>query len=337
MKRLVRSRARILGLVLLTGVLLIAAVVVVTSGPTTSGEVTRTSDGALAVKPAATAAAARSAAPAGSGSAAGAAAPGAPAAQPSDQSAPAITVPDVPKMIIKTGTLSLVVKDVDGGLSQIAAIARQYGGDVLQSNITTSGDVRVADAVIQVRSEQFDAAMADLRGLNGLVVDRKADRITSQDVTEEFVDLEAQINNLKATEAKLLEIQARATRVEDIMAIQREITSIRGQIDRLQGRANYLDKRAAMSTINLHLEPEGAPVRPATDWRFSEALARAWARSLAVFQGVATVLINVAVFALWLLPVALLGWLAWRFLRRRERATPTAPPSAPATPTVTGD
>ena len=74
-------------------------------------------------------------------------------------------------------------------------------------------------------------------------------------------------------------------------------------------------------------------------WRFGEVLARAWARSLVVFQGMATVLINLAVFALWLLPLALVGWLAWRFLRR-ERTAPTAPtaaPTSPAAPPATGD
>ena len=232
-----------------------------------------------------------------------------------------------------------MLNDVDSGMSQVRAVAKQHGGDVLQENATKSGEYRVADMVIQVPSDRFDDVMAALRGLNGLV-DRPVDRTTSQDVTEEYVDLQAQIKNLQATEGKLLELQGKATRMEDILSLQREITNIRGQIDRLQGRANYLDKRSAMSTINLHLQPEGVAARPSQPaWRFGEVLARAWARSLVVFQGLATVLINLAVFALWLLPLALVGWLAWRFLRR-ERTAPMAPPAAPASPAAppaTGD
>ena len=131
--------------------------------------------------------------------------------------------------------------------------------------------------------------------------------------------------------------------MEDILALQREITNIRGQIDRLQGRANYLDKRSAMSTINLHLEQEAVAARSTQPaWRFGEVLARAWERSLVVLQGLATVLINVAVFAVWLLPLVLVGWLAWRFFRRERpapAATPAAPasPAAPPAPTTTGD
>jgi hypothetical protein len=352
MMRLVRTRARWLIPALLVGVLVIAGVVVGMGGnsaqnsaaePPTSSESARAGDSGFAAKPAAQSAPA--AAPAGGGAAnssaggAGSAATGAQQSQPSGHPSTNTTQPNAPRQIIKTGTLSLVLNDVDSGMSQVRAVAKQHDGDVLQENATKSGDHRVADMVIQVPSDRFDDVMVALRGLNGLV-DRPVDRTSSQDVTEEYVDLQAQIKNLQATEGKLLELQGKATRMEDILSLQREITNIRGQIDRLQGRANYLDKRSAMSTINLHLQPEGAPARTGQPaWRFGEVLARAWARSLVVFQGMATVLINVAVFALWLLPLALVGWLAWRFLRR-ERTAPTAPtaaPTSPAAPPATGD
>ena len=355
MERLVRTRARWLTFALLVGILIVAGVVVgmgsnsvdeLAAEPPTSSEMARAGDSAFAAKPAApTAAAAAAAGYAGGGAAssssgaARSAATGAQQPQPSGQPSANTAQPDAPRQIIKTGTLSLVLKDVDSGMSQVRAVAKQHGGDVLQENATKSGDHRVADMVIQVPSDRFDDVMAALRGLNGLV-DRPVDRTSSQDVTEEYVDLQAQIKNLQATEGKLLELQGKATRMEDILSLQREITNIRGQIERLQGRANYLDKRSAMSTINLHLQPEGAPVRTGQPaWRFGEVLARAWERSLLVFQGLATVLINLAAFAVWVLPLALVGWLAWRFYRR-ERTAPTVPPAAPASPAAppaTGD
>lgn len=248
-----------------------------------------------------------------------------------------ITVPDVPKQIIKNGNLSLTVKDVDGAVIQIRGIALQHGGDVTQSSSTKTGDFRVADIIIQVDSGRFEDAMAALRQLNGMVVDRKVDKTDSKDVTEEFVDVKAQITTLEATERQLRALLDRATRTEEILTIQREITNVRSQIDRLQGRANYLERRSAMSTITLHLEPESAPaLTPNSGWRFSEVVARAWASSLRLLEGVATVVVSVAVFSWWILPLLFLGWQAWRLYRRRGAApaAPAAPPPpAPATPT----
>jgi hypothetical protein len=129
----------------------------------------------------------------------------------------------------------------------------------------------------------------------------------------------------------------KATRTEDILAVQREITNVRGQIDRLQGRANFLERRAAMSTITLHLEPEGGPVgpRPAASWRLSEVVTNAWNSSLRVLQGLLTVVVSVAVFSWWLLPLLGLGWLALRRAGRRFRPGRPEPPAPPAP--ATGD
>ena len=127
--------------------------------------------------------------------------------------------------------------------------------------------------------------------------------------------------------------------------IQREITNVRGQIERLQGRANYLDRRAAMSTIAINLETPvvaGPSTPTGSDWRFTVVVGEAWAASLKALQVVATVVITVAVFFWWLLPLLALGVLAWRRYRRRSAARrsagspPTAPPAAPPA-AVTGD
>lgn len=231
-------------------------------------------------------------------------------------------------MLVKTGTLGLVVKDVDTSFGRIGVIARQYGGDVLQYTNSKSGENRVADVTLQVDSVQFDAAMTALRELPD-VIERRTDKAEATDVTEEFVDVNAQITNLTATENQLRDIMAKATRTEDILNIQREITNVRGQIDRLQGRANYLDRRAALSTIAVHLEmPAAVAVEPQlTGWRFTATVANAWHASLLLLQGVATIAISVAVFCWWLLPLGALAVFGLRALRRRGRANRVAAPA----------
>jgi hypothetical protein len=250
-----------------------------------------------------------------------------------------VTLPDVPKLVIKNGMLGLVVKDIDSSVNLIGSIARQYGGDVLQANNSRDGDRHVADIAIQVDSAQFDNAMRALREMPG-VVERKVDKTDSKDVSEDYVDVKAQIATLEATERQLLALMDKATRMEDIMTLQREITNIRGQIDRLQGKANYYEHRSATSTITIHLDPEPkpapAPPEPApapapVPWRLSAIVARAWHASLEVLQAITTVVVSVVVFCWWLVALAAVGWLAYRLNLRRARGVPrSAPPAAPA-------
>jgi hypothetical protein len=81
-------------------------------------------------------------------------------------------------------------------------------------------------------------------------------------VTEEFADTEARINNLKATEAQLLKLLERAEEMEDILVVQRELTGVREQIERLQGRLNVLERRSAFSTISVILRPQQEVKKP---------------------------------------------------------------------------
>jgi hypothetical protein len=323
-----RTLAMVLVLCLLTSVLTACGG---SSAPTQStvsdrGGATSSSGGGVA--PSYSGGAAASAAPSTAASSAPRAAAAVPTSAAIGQTAPASTAPaptDVqPRLLIKTGTLGLTVKDVDAAFGRVGAIARQYGGDVLQYTNSKNGDRRVADVTLQVDSNQFEAAMAALRELPD-VVERRVDKAEATDVTEEFVDVQAQITNLEATERQLRDIMAKATRTEDILNIQREITNVRGQIDRLQGRANYLDRRAALSTISLHLEtPVAAATSPeVAGWRFTTVVANAWAASLQVLQGVGTIVTTVAVFCWWLVPLALLASVGFRLLRRRGRGGAT--------------
>ena len=287
------------------------------SGGVSAPKTSAASYSAGAAASAAPAAAPRNAAPTTGDGATGGAAPASSAPVPTNAQ---------PRLLIKTGTLGLVVRDVDAAFGRAGAVARQYGGDVLQYTNSKNGERRVADVTLQVDSGQFDAAMAALRELPD-VVERRVDKAEATDVTEEFVDVQAQITNLEATERQLRDIMAKATRTEDILNIQREITSVRGQIERLQGRANYLERRAALSTIAIHLEtplvaaPPTPPEIPA--WRFTAVVANAWAASLQLLQGLGTIVISAVVFSWWLLPLVALAFLGFRLLRRRGRGGAT--------------
>ena len=186
-------------------------------------------------------------------------------------------------------------------------------------------------------------------------MERRVDKSDSKDVTEEFVDVRAQVENLETTERQLRALMDKAQRIEDIMSLQREITNIRGQIERLQGRANYLDRRAAMSTITIHVEPEPRPTptpsptpeptpsptpQPTPSptatpgWSVTRDASLAWDSSMTLLQAVTSVVVTILVFFWWILVPLGLGWSAYRLYRRVRSPRPAPSASTPTTPAV---
>ena len=97
---------------------------------------------------------------------------------------------------------------------------------------------------------QFDNAMSTLRGMADEVT---SENTSAQDVTEEYTDLNASLTNLEATQAQLLEIMTKAVTVDDILAVQQQLTNIDGQIDSIKGRMQYLEQTSATSLITVSL------------------------------------------------------------------------------------
>lgn len=153
------------------------------------------------------------------------------------------------RLIIKTGNISLVVKDVASSIVKIQEFAKAKGGFVVSSNISKNGLSPNGHVTIRIPSEVFDGGVAELKALGEV----KSEQMNGQDVTEEFADLSAQLRNLKVTETQLLEIMKKAQKIEDILSVQRELTNLQGQIEVLQGRIKYLDQSAKLSTLSIYL------------------------------------------------------------------------------------
>ena len=155
------------------------------------------------------------------------------------------------RMIVRTGNMALVVEDVSVAIEQITSMASRLTGYVVSSNVWQDRERLYGSISIRVPAERFDEAIKTLRAL---AVDVTTETTNSQDVTEEYTDLTSRLKNLKATEAQLLKILEKAEKVEDILAVQRELTDIRGQIEQTQGRMQYLERTAASSLISVSLQ-----------------------------------------------------------------------------------
>jgi hypothetical protein len=233
------------------------------------------------------------------------------------------------RMVLRTAQLTVQVTDMESALAQARQIASRGGGFVSASNThvekVNDQDRMVADLTLQVRSDAADATLSDLRNLGKVTTETSG----SQDVTEEYVDLTSNLRNLQASESAILKLMDKATQIQDVLALQRELTNVRGQIERIQGRKTYLERRSDMATItlSLRLPPLDGP-RTAAGWDPLGVASRGWQASLTVLRAAAEALIVVVAFSWWLIPFVALAAYLW--LHRRRTPAAATPPSGPA-------
>ena len=242
--------------------------------------------------------------------------------QPPQGAAPAA------RRIIRNAALTLEVGEPSKAMQRVATIAEARGGFVVTSESrqqTAAGGGRTYDVVtveMRVPSEQFDAALADIRAAAGNVTSQK---ITGRDVTEEYIDLEARLRTQRALETQLLEIMKGAKQVADAISVQRELTNVRTEIERVEGRRRFLENQSSLSTITVTLQPP-APLIGTTG--FFRGVGSAFGEGVDIAAAITLFLIRVL---LALIPVLLfLGVPAYfllRFLGRRLRSRPA--PIAP--------
>jgi hypothetical protein len=160
-------------------------------------------------------------------------------------------------MLIRTGYASVEVDSLDPAIAAVRALAARLGGYIANS-IVQSGDEQIRSAQLELRlpADRFD------EGIGGLepVGDVESIEVQAQDVGEEFVDLSARLENARRLEARLIELLATRTgRLEDVLAVERELARVREEIERMEGRLRYLQSRVATSTLNVNVH-EPAPL-----------------------------------------------------------------------------
>ena len=161
------------------------------------------------------------------------------------------------RLVIENADLAIVVKDPATRKEEISALAKELGGYVVSSSLSqvsaTSKKVLEASIYIRVPSERLDEALEKIK--EG-AVDVTYENRTGQDVTSEYVDLQAQLKAKQAAEKKLLEIMDRATRAEDVLAIYLQVQNVQTEIEQLTARIKYLKESADLSAIQIRLIAE---------------------------------------------------------------------------------
>jgi len=176
---------------------------------------------------------------------------------------------NVERIVIKNASLSIVVLDPSSAMQSIANTAEGMGGFVVNSNIykttTNQGlEVPIANITVRVPVEKLDQALIQIKALvDDPDIDILNEDISGQDVTSEVTDLESRLRNLEAAEEQLLKIMDDAYRTEDVIIVFRELTSVREEVEMIQGQIKYYRESAQLSAVSVYLQAKAA-VEPIT-------------------------------------------------------------------------
>lgn len=159
----------------------------------------------------------------------------------------------VEQKVIKTSYISLEVENFHTAADEIKAIANGYGGHVADFSARNIRNKITGTITLRIPADNFEDVIKKIEKVGDL----KEEKITLEDVTEQYIDLTARLNNLKRQEQRYLEILEMAVTVEEVLTVEHQLERIRGDIESMEGRVLYLDNRISLSTIQVHLsEPE---------------------------------------------------------------------------------
>jgi hypothetical protein len=212
------------------------------------------------------------------------------------------------QMVIKNANLAFETDDLDATAKRINAAAQKFGAQ-LQSDSESNTNYSLSRIlVLRIPANKFDPFIDEIaKGVT--YFSRK--EITSQDVTEEYVDLDARIKAKKTLEARYLELLKKANKVSEMLEIEKELSAIREEIEAQEGRLRYLKNRVAMSTVTIdfykHTEQQaGATVSYGS---------KMWNAIKSGFNGISTFFIGL----LYVWPFILIFVVVFILIRKRIR------------------
>lgn len=239
------------------------------------------------------------------------------------------------RKLVRTGSLELTVKSPADAAEQIRRMAESMGGYLESAQIGGSKEAPTADITIRVPAARFEDAKAQLRTLAARVESEKTD---AQDVTRQYVDMEARLRNLRAEEAQYLTILKSAYKVEDLVEVTEKLSEVRGEIEQQQAEFQTLSKQVETVAISISLRAFADTQVFGLNWRPLYQLKVALRNGLEALGDyaatMAAIMFYVPVILAWGLTILLAAIVAWRLFRwsaRRFFAWPSvAVPEKPA-------
>ncbi len=222
-------------------------------------------------------------------------------------------------MIIRTAQLALITKDFDNARSAIEALLKRhhgYVGDLKVGGSTGSG--RSLTATLRVPADQLDASLAEMKTLGRV----ESESQSGEDVTSQFVDLQARLANSRNTEQRLKDLlRQRTGELSDVLEVEQEVARVRGEIEQMEAERKNMSNQVSFATLNATITEDYKAqlqvVPPSTSTRLSNAAVEGYKSMVEGVMSLALFLLeNVPTLLLWIAILFLPARIVWKRLRR---------------------
>jgi hypothetical protein len=229
----------------------------------------------------------------------------------------------LPRKIVQTGHVDLVVKELDPAIASFQKMVEDHKGFISKSELRgTKGEKRSATWTIRIPVDQFQAMMDALPSLGETI----SVRTDSDDVSEEYYDLEKRIKNKRVEEQRLLDhMKKSGSKLEEILKVEEQLSRVREDIERMEGRMQRLNNLTSLTTIIVSMQEIKDYVPPTTPG-FRTSISRTFGSSVdtlgAALRGLVLTLVALVPWSPFLLAAVGLPWWLIRRRVRRARAEP---------------
>ena len=213
----------------------------------------------------------------------------------------------------KAGSVSMLVADLDDAVTSLGAVNLKYSGQVTNIYDYGRGNDRVVQITVKIPVADFEKYYEELKLLDGEITYAN---ISTTDVTEEYIDITSRLTNLKSVESQLTEILQSATTVTDILAVQKELNTVRGDIESYEARKRYFDSQTDYSymSISFSIDKEGLDISD-EPWKPFGEFKAALNTLVSVLKG----FINATIWVLVFSPIVLIpGGIAYYIVNKKK-------------------
>jgi Domain of unknown function (DUF4349)/Putative zinc-finger len=225
-------------------------------------------------------------------------------------------------MIVQTASLNILATNYDDASAAIEKLAAAHGGYVEKLDAKAqTGSARELTASLRIPTKQLDGFLADVRKLGHVEEENRS----NEEVSDQYVDLQARLKSARATEQRLIELLGTRTgKLQDVLEAERELARIRSEIESMQGQSTILVHRVNYATVQVDLNEEYRQVLGSNPTSTGTKIRNALVEGFGNLEGGAVALL-IFLFAygpailFWLAIFLVPGWFVWRRVRARTQ------------------
>ena len=215
--------------------------------------------------------------------------------------------------IQKNGSVSVLVENIDKSIEALKDINSSFNGRITSIYDNGKGNERIVQIVVKIPVEKFEEYYEQLRKLEGEVVYAN---ISTADLTEEYIDITSRLNNLRNTEAQLNKILEQAKSITDVLAVQKELSTVRGEIESYEQRKRYFDSQTDYSYISVSFSVDKTGLNISEDqWKPWGEVKAAVKALVEVLKGFVNIIIWVIIFS----PLVIIPYFLIKYLKKGKK------------------